>query len=120
MNVIKPVVTNTAARLPALADIPIEKRERMVARTFIGILFVSLGAVMLVALVLLPVIVAWRAQDFTRLSMPLLITGLTVGFGAAILGATIWSGQVVTGPVRFVIASAGGLWDVFRRRNPPS
>lgn len=118
----KDVVTNTASRLVAgpLAELGAAagraKVERMVARTLIGALLVAVGLSVLALLVLLPALDAWRRQ--TSPSVVVLILGLCFGVGLVVLGATVWSTQLVREPLVVIVATFRGIWDAYRGRPP--
>jgi len=120
----KDVVSHTASRLAhtsgqfaALdASAGRAKVERMVARTIIGGLLVLVGLLLLGLLVVLPALEAWRSH--VAPSVLVLVLGLGFGVGLVVLGATVWSSQLVREPLVIVVATFRGLWDAYRGRPP--
>jgi hypothetical protein len=106
---------NTATRLAASRpDIPPERLEKKVLRTFIGSLFILVGLGLLAALVVVPVLLAWKAQDPAKLSILLVVVGLAGGLGMTVLGATVWSSELVAHPIELTVATFQGLYRTVR------
>ena len=75
-----------------LPDVPREKFADMVRKTLIGLIFVVGGAGLLWGMVQ-----AYLASNV--LSLPL----LAMGGGFLLIGATVWSGQLVTGALKALL-----------------
>ncbi len=115
MNLPKTVAQHTATQLAASRpEIPAERLEQKVLRTFIGALFILVGLGLLVALVVVPVVLAWKANDVAKLSILLLVVGLAGGLGMTVLGATVWSTELVASPLKLTVATFQGLYRTVR------
>jgi len=112
---IRALAQNTATQLAAVRpDIPPERLEKKVLRTFIGSLFILVGLGLLAALVVVPVLLAWKAQDSAKLSILLLTVGLAGGLGMTVLGASVWSSELVAQPLKLTVATFQGLYRTVR------
>lgn len=106
-----PIIENTVSRLqssPHLQAIPAEKLSKMVARTLIGLIFVLLG----VGLIALQVKLIYDSKDLAKLSLWLLGSGTFL----LVLGATIWSTQLVVTPLKTITGILGGILDMIRKK----
>lgn len=109
------LTTATAVNLQAIhPDIPVEKLGSMVGRTLIGALFVLVGLALLFLLVGLPAYSVMKAGTTDGLKTIPLVIGFAGGVGMVILGATVWSSQLVARPLALVIASFKGIWQTVR------
>lgn len=106
-----PIIDNTVSRLqssPHLEAIPREKLSKMLVRTLVGTIFVILG----VGLIALQVKLLYSDKDLARLSLWLLGGGTFL----VVLGATIWSSQLVITPLRVITGILGGVLDSIRKK----
>lgn len=110
------VAKQTASQLRAFVppEVPDDRLEHKVLRTLIGVLFVLVGIFLLVALVLVPVLLSWKAQSVKDLSLAMTLVGLTGGLGMTILGATVWSSDLVQHPLALTVATAKGIYRTVR------
>ncbi len=79
-------------------DVPAEKFGVMVQKTVVGIGFIALGVV-----------------GIARWSFPWWAT-----VALCVLGATVWSGQLVTQSIRRLIPLTRAVTDVVRGKEPPA
>lgn len=100
-------------------DVPPERLPEKVGRTLLGTLFVSIGLALLGLLVLWPGLAAARTVNPVPLSLPLLFAGLGAGFTMVILGATIWSSELMGAPIAFVLATLRGVFAAVRGQSAP-
>lgn len=109
------LATATAVNLRAIhPDIPVEKLGSMVGRTLIGALFVLVGLALLVLLVGLPALTALHAGATDGIKTIPVVIGFAGGVGMVILGATVWSSQLVARPLALTIAAFKGVWQTVR------
>lgn len=99
---------------PALQQIPDDKLGMMLGRTVIGALFVLVGIALLVLLVGFPAYGALHTGSTDGVKTIPLVIGFAGGVGMVILGATVWSSQLVAKPLALVIASFKGIWGTIR------
>jgi hypothetical protein len=113
---LKKITVQTAANLRALVPsaVPDDRLEHKVLRTFIGALFVIVGVGVLLALVLVPVLLSWKAQSAKELSLALTVLGLAGGLGMVVLGATVWSSDLVQHPLALTVATVKGIYRTVR------
>lgn len=100
---------------PAVSD---ERLTQKVLRTLIGVLFVLIGLALLAALVVVPVALAWKAQNTKDLSLAMTIVGLAGGLGMVVLGATVWSSDLVQHPLALTVATVKGIYRTVRPVKP--
>jgi len=108
---LNPIIENTAARLSTLEHlqaVPKEKLSKMIVRTLIGTIFVLLG----VGLIALQVKLIYESKDLAKLSLWLLGGGTFL----VVLGATIWSSQLVITPLKVITGILGGILDTVRKK----
>ena len=106
-----PIIDNTVSRLqssPHLQAIPKEKLSKMLVRTLVGTIFVLLG----IGLVVLQVKLLYNDKDLARLSLWLLGGGTFL----VVLGATIWSSQLVITPLKVITGILCGILDAIRKK----
>lgn len=106
-----PIIDNTVSRLqssPHLQTIPREKLSKMLVRTLVGTIFVLLG----IGLVVIQVKLIYDSKDIAKLSLWLLGGGTFL----VVLGATIWSSQLVITPLRVITGVLGGVLDSIRKK----
>lgn len=72
-----------------LSAIPKEKLSRKILKTVIGALFAALGFYLIYTEAKHP---------------PVSVTVLLIGIGLVMVGATVWAGEIVTAPLRIVLA----------------
>jgi len=107
-----PLIDNTAAKLqtlPHLQSVPPEKLSKMIVRTLVGTLFVLLG----VLFILLQVKLLYNSKDVAKLSLWLLGGGTFL----VVLGATVWSSQLVITPLKVVLSLLGTVFDMIRGKS---
>lgn len=110
-----------AVKSPELADVPQSKIAAMVLRTVLGCLFLLFGLVLLAFMTIAPLVSAYKANDMKQISLVLVFTGLGAALFCAVLGATIWSSQLMKKPMTFVIESFKSVIDIiFRRGQAPT
>lgn len=114
-------IAGTTQQLQAIhPEIPPEKLGSMVARSFLGGFFVLLGLGLLVVLVGLPAISAFRAGTQPSLSLLALGFGVVLPVALCILGANVWSSQLVAKPIALTVAAFKGIWQTVRGNAPQS
>lgn len=95
-------------------DVPPERLPEKVGRSFLGALFVLVGLALLGFLVVAPAFASVRHKDPVPLSLPLLFLGIGSGFGMVVLGATIWSSELMKAPIAFVVATLRAIFAILR------
>lgn len=80
----------------------------MLVRTLVGTIFVLLG----IGLVVIQVKLIYDSKDIAKLSLWLLGGGTFL----VVLGATIWSSQLVITPLRVITGVLGGVLDSIRKK----
>jgi len=77
-------------------------------RSLIGIIIVTAG----LFLQAVQVIILYKTRDLSKLSIPLL------GFGIALmlLGATVWSGSIITRPIKVTLGLLQSIVDILRKK----
>lgn len=100
----------TAQVKAQLAAIPRERFVGKAVRTFFGLLFVGLGVAMV-----------WLALSELHHSHTTVDRWLLGGgVGAMVLGATIWSSELVLAPLKLLLAFAGDVLAMVRGSKPPA
>jgi len=106
-----PIIETTATKLqslPHLQAIPREKLSKMVVRTLVGAIFVLIG----VGLMGLQVKLLYDSKDLAKLSLWLLGGGMF----SIVLGASVWSTQLVITPLKIITDVLGTILDSIRKK----
>lgn len=104
--------THTTQVLQALPEGKLEEKK---SRTKTGTVLVLFGLVLVVASFALGLRIVDNGADVTLLVLALVGAPLLLGVLLTIVGATVWSGELVTAGFRDVIATVRGLVGVFRK-----
>lgn len=114
-------VEGTTAQLQAIhPEIPPDRLATKVLRTFIGSFFVLTAAILLLVLIVLPAVTAFRANVQPTFSLMTLAFGVALPVALCLVGANVWSTQLVARPVALTVAAFKGIWTAVRGGAPPA
>ena len=102
-------------RTQVLQAVPADKLEEKKGRTKTGTVLVGIGLVLVLASFMLGLRIVDNGTDITLLVLALLGVPLLAGVLLCLVGATVWSGELVTAGFKDIIGTVRGIVGVFRK-----